>query len=233
MKSLLIAMYLTCLSLSAVGPAQAQVKRTIVDYYNLTKGEGEPKIVPSKGSWRVVSADWSIALTVADIANGYLEYEEQFGDGHSTISAALFLTRDKAPMLAELDVQQQAATCSPTEYVLKTFRMNNDRMALATDIVPSLSLGLFLTKGYAPKKSERFKLPGSSLKIGYRLPQKGTTLEAFLYTSTLACSLENFSEGMIAEEREAVREFLRNVSKEPLKLKWNKEAGRFDPPADR
>jgi len=233
MKNLLIAIYLTCLSLSAVGPAEAQGKRTVVDYYNLTKGEGEPKIVLSKGSWRVEGADESIVLTVADMANGYLEYEEQFGDGHSTISAALFLTGDKVPMLAVLDVQQQAAMCSPTEYVLKNFRMNGERMTLATDIVPSLSLELFLKKGYTLKKSERFKLPGSSLKIGYRLPQKGTTLEAFLYTSTLACSLENFSEGMTAEERDAVREFLKNVGKEPLKLKWNKGTGRFDPPGDK
>jgi len=234
MKNLLIAFYLTCLALSAVGTTDAQGKRTVVDYYNLTKGENEPKIVQSKGSWHVESADEQITLTVADIPNGYLEFVDTgTGGGSTTVSAALFLAGNGEPMLAVLEAGSTTGTCPDPTYVLKIFHMEMDRMDQIRKVLPELPLGLFLKKGYDPKKSAPNVLPDQSYRIGYRLPRKGTTLEVFLETSNIACGMAMLDGAMPKKEREEREEFLRNVRKEPVKLKWNKGTGRFDLPADK
>jgi hypothetical protein len=67
-------------------------------------------------------------------------------------------------------------------------------------------------------------------RIGYKLPQKGTTVEAFLDFETASCGLGVFGEQMSPAQRNAYKDFLQNVSKEPVKLKWNKASGRFDLP---
>jgi hypothetical protein len=206
---------------------------TVITYYNMTRGDEEQLRVVD-GKWKAFVRDEPVDLAVVDIENGYLEFEDPgTGGGGTIISAALFLNKDKEPMLAEHQATRSTASCPDNEYVLKTYLLRGSTMIVVDDVLPAIPLELFLAKGFVPKKGDMFKLPGSYLRIEYRLPQKGTTLEAFLYTSLLACSLENFSEGMTAREREAAREFLRNVRKEPVRLKWNKASGRFDLPADK
>ena len=234
MKNLLIALFLSCLALSAAGASEPSAKRTVIDYYNLTKGEGEPKIVQGKGSWLVENADGPITLTVADIPNGYLEYVDPgTGGGSTTISAALFLKGNGEPMLAVLEAGSTTGTCPDPTSVLKIFHMEMGRMDQIRKVLPELPVSLFLNKGYDPKKSAPNVLPDTSYRIGYRLPRKGTTMEVFLETSNIACGMAMAGGDMPKKEREEREGFLQNVRKEPVKLKWNKTFGVFDTPLDR
>lgn len=234
MKNLLIAFFLSCLGLSAVGPSEAQGKRTVIDYYNLTRVSGDPKIVQSNGSWRIENDDGPITLTVADIPNGYIEFiDPGTGGGSTTISAALFLAGNVEPMLAVLEAGSTTGICPDPTYVLKIFHMEMGRMDQIRKVLPELPLGLFLNKGYDPKKSAPHVLPDQSYRIGYRLPRKGTTMDVFLETSNIACGMAMAGGDMPKKEREEREGFLQNVRKEPVKLKWNKDTGWFEVQADR
>ena len=70
-------------------------------------------------------------------------------------------------------------------------------------------------------------------RVGYRLPRKGTTMEAFLETDNLECGMAMAGADMPKKERQEREDFLRNVRKEPVKLKWNKAAEVFEIQADR
>ena len=89
----------------------------------------------------------------------------------------------------------------------------------------ALPLSLFMKKG----SGTEIKIAYS---IGFRLPRKGTTMEAFLDTSYIACLLEKGSGEMKKKDIEDAREFFKNVRNEPVKLKWNKDEGRFDAPGN-
>jgi hypothetical protein len=206
----------------------------IIDYLNMTENS-YLKIEKRDGVWKGQGDSGWFALKAADIANGYVEYDDSGydnGAGSASYSAALFLDKDRQPMLAVLRAVRSTGTCPDPSYELTTFRMSGDRMAAATEVVPALPLGLFLKKGYIPKKDDIYQFPGRFLKLGYKLPQKGTTLEAFLDAEDLACSMAVAGGEMTKKEREEQEGFLRNVRKEPVKLKWNKTTGRFDLPGN-
>jgi hypothetical protein len=235
MKNLLIALFLGCLAQPLVaGASEAQAKRTVIDYYNLTKGSDEPKIVQRNGSWQINDPETPITLDVADIPNEYIEFTDPgTGGGSTTVSAALFLTSAREPMLAVLEAGRTTGTCPDPTYVLKIFHMEMDRMDQIRKVLPELPLRLFLKKGYDAKKSAPHVLSDRHYRIGYRLPRKGTTMEVFLETSNLACGMAMAGADMPKQEREEQESFLRNVRKEPVKLKWNKDSGEFDIQADR
>ncbi len=102
------------------------------------------------------------------------------------------------------------------------------RMDQIRTVFPDLPLSLFMKKGYDPRKRAPSISAGRDYRIGYRLPRKGTTAEAFLDASNIECSMAMAGGDMTKEEREAREEFLRNVRKEPVKLKWNKAKGVFE-----
>lgn len=234
MKKLLIALIFGCLLIPASVVASETTKRTVIDYYNLTLESGALKIVQKNGSWRIENEDVPIILSVADVPNGYIEFiDTGTGGGSTTVSAALFLKGNGEPMLAVLEAGSTTGTCPDPTYVLKIFHMEMGRMDQIRKVLPELPVSLFLNKGYDPKKSAPMVLPDSSYRIGYRLPRKGTTMEAFLETSNIACGMAMAGDEMPKKERLAREEFLRNVRKEPVKLKWNKSTGMFDLQADR
>lgn len=209
--------------------APAAERMTVIAYYNMTKGaEAQIKLVD--GKWKAFVRNEPVDMAVVDIENGYLEFEDPgTGGGGEQVSAALFLTKDKAPMLAELRIPNSTGQCPDTVYALKTYTLRGGRLAETKDVLPAVPFDLFLKQGYDLKKSAPHVVPDREYRVGYRLPRKGTTVEAFLDVSTASCELEVFGEQMSAAVRDAHREFLQNVSKEPAKLKWNKAVGRFDP----
>lgn len=182
---------------------------TVIDYYNMNKHD-YLRIEKQDGDWNGQGDSGWHPLKVADIANGYVEYEDpgyNNGAGFATYSGALFLTSDRQPMFALLQtITSTEQKCPKTTYTLETYRMNNEQMVEATDVMPALPLSLFMKKGTSMEKNE------IAYAIGFRLPRKGTTVEAFLDTSSPFC----------------VRELLKNARTEPVKLKWNKATGRFD-----
>jgi hypothetical protein len=187
---------------------------TVIDYYNMNKHDNL-KIEKRDGVWNGQGDSGWHPLKVEDIANGYVEYGDpgyNNGAGYATYSGALFLTNDKQPMFALLQtITSIEQKCPKTTYTLETYRMQGDQMVEATDVMPQLPLSLFMKKGTSTEKSE------TAYAIGFRLPRKGTTVEAFLDTSSPYC----------------VRELLKNARLEPVKLKWNKATGRFEIQADR
>lgn len=58
-------------------------------------------------------------------------------------------------------------------------------------------------------------------------------MEAFLETDNLECGMAMAGADMPKKERQEREDFLRNVRKEPVKLKWNKAAEVFEIQADR
>ena len=164
-------------------------------------------------------------LKVTDIANGYVEYDDpghNNGAGRATYLGALFLTADRQPLLALLQtITSTESKCPDTSYTLETYRMQGDQMVDVTDVLPALPLSLFTKKGAGTDIAIAYA-------IGYRLPRKGTTVEAFLDTSYISCMLEKSSKDMKKKDIDAAREFLKNVRTEPVKLKWNKVSGRFE-----
>jgi len=230
MKNQIIAFFLLSFVLTAAAAAsEPSAKRTVIDYYNLTRGEGEPKIVQKNGSWRIETSNDSLALSIVDIPNGYLEFVDSgTGGGSTTITAALFLTRAGEPMLALLEAVSTTGTCPEPIFALKIFHMEMGRMSQIRKVLPELPLNLFLNKGYDPKKNAPNVLPDQSYRIGYRLPRKGTTMEVFLETSSIACGMAMAGSDMPKKEREEREGFLRNVRKEPVSLMWNKDTGLFD-----
>lgn len=234
MKKLIMVIILGMFILPASVTASETTKRTVVDYFNLSRNGDEPKIVQSNGSWRIENPDGPITLAVADIPNGYIEFiDPGTGGGSTTVSAALFFTNAKEPMLAVLEAGSTTGTCPDPTYVLKIFHMEMDRMDQIRKVLPDLPLSLFLKKGYDPKKNAPNVLADQHYRIGYRLPRKGTTMEVFLETSNLACGMAMAGADMPKKEREEQESFLQNVRKEPVKLKWNKTFGVFDIQADR
>lgn len=218
---------------AASAPAQ-QKKRTIIDYFNLTKDSEEPKIVQKGGSWQIEGPGGPITLTVADIANGYIEFiDSGTGGGSRTVTAALFLAGNGEPMLAALEAGSTTGTCPDPTYALKIFHMEMGRMDQIRKVLPELPLSLFLNKGYDPKKSAPHLAADSHFRIGYKLPRKGTTMEVFLDTSNLVCGMAMSGGDMPKKEREEQESFLQNVRKEPVKLKWDKASGTFAIQADR
>ncbi len=217
----------------ASAPAE-QKKLSIIDYFNMND-TGYLKIEQKDGIWKGMGESGSYhPMKVTDIANGYLEYEdpEYNNGGLASYSAALFLDKDRKPMLALLvKARQGHEKCEKTDYTLTTYRLQGDQMVKATDVMPALSYQAFMKKGVTAKKNVAGEYSGTTA-IGYRLPQKGTTAEAFLDASTLACTLDNFSNNLDKTYLQDAKEFLQNVRKDPLKLKWNKATGRFDPPAE-
>lgn len=214
----------------AARKSEPPAKMNIIDYINMTENSSL-KIEKQEGVWKGQGDSGWFALKVADIANGYVEYDDagyDNGAGSASYSAALFLDKDRQPLLAVLRVVRSTGTCPDPVYELTTFRMSGDRMAPAGDIVPALPLGLFLKKGFVPKKGDLYEFPGRFLKQGYKLPQKGTTLEAFLDAEDLACVLAVAGSEMKKQERDEREELLRNLRKEPVKLKWNKAQGVFE-----
>jgi hypothetical protein len=149
---------------------------TVIDYYNMNKHD-YLRIEQRDGVWKGQGDSGWHALKVADIANGYVEYEDpghNNGAGHAAYSGALFLTKDRQPLFALLQtITSTEQKCPDRNYTIETYRMNGDQMAEATDAAPLL--GFFMKKG-------------SSAEIGidfHRLPSspKGTTVEAFMDTS--------------------------------------------------
>jgi len=181
---------------------------TVIDYYNMNKHD-YLKIEQRDGGWKGQGDSGWFPLKVADIANGYVEYVDpghDNGAGHATYSAALFLTADQQPMFALLQtITSIEQKCPKTISTLETYRMNNGQMVEATDIMPPLPLSLFMKKGSSTES-------GSDYSIGFRLPRKGTTVEAFLDTSSPFC----------------VKDLLKNARTEPVRLKWIKATGRFE-----
>lgn len=224
---------------AASGPVE-QKKLTIIEYYNMTVKADYKMIKQVDGKWQVMAGKM-VSLKVADLANGYLEFEDDtYEDGHGieTTSVALFLTADRQPMLAVLSAGRAPVLpnpeCPGLAYGLQTFRWAApDNSYAADDVLPALPLKLFLKKGFVPKKSDLFEFPGMHLRIGYRLPRKGTTVEAFLDASDIACKIATESSVRPASEIAEMEEFLQNVRKDPIKLKWNKATGRFEVQADR
>jgi len=216
--------------------ALAAERMNVIDYYNMSRTAEHQKIRQVNGVWHVL-ANSLVPLKVADIANGYLEFEDHGyndGQGTETVTVALFLTKERQPILAVLDAGWMPdATCPNRSYTFNLFRLEKESMYEADDAMPSLPVSLFLKKGFVPKKSDIYEIPGRLLiRIGYRLPQKGTTMEAFLDTADLSCSIAVNDAKTSEKERDDAREFLKNVQKEPLKLKWNKAAGKFSLQAD-
>jgi len=195
------------------GTSLAAERMTVIDYYNRNKHDNL-RIENRDGAWKGQGDSGWHPLKVADIANGYVEYEDagyNNGTGYATYSGALFLTNDKQPMFALLQtITSTEQKCPKTTYTLETYRMDGDQMVEATDVMPPLPLSLFMKKGANTEKNE---VPYA---IGFRLPRKGTTVEAFLEASAPYC----------------VREILKNARLEPIKLKWNKTTGRFDLPGN-
>ncbi len=210
--------------LASLSAALAAERMTVIDYYNTNKHD-YLKIEKQDGVWKGQGDSGWYPLKKADIANGYVEYEDpgyNNGAGHATFSGALFLTRDRQPMFALLQtITSTELKCPDTNYTLETYRMNGDRMAEATDVVPPLPPSFFLKQGASTES-------GIAYSIGFRLPQKGTTVEAFLDTSYISCMLEKSSKELTKKDIDVAREFLKNVRTEPLKLKWNKDTGRFE-----
>lgn len=225
----------------AAKPVEQRKESNVIECYNMTKSNDWERIKQVNGGWQARAEGGQVTLKVTDIANGYLEFvDENAMDGHgtTTTSVALFLTADRQPMLAVLaadyapDVMQHPA-CPGREFRLKTFRWSApDNAYDADDVMPVLPLSLFLKKGFAPRKDGVFEFPGMYLQVGYRLPRKGTTVEAFLNASGIACLAAVDDGRRPKKEIDEMKEFLQNVRKEPMKLKWNKAAGRFDPPAE-
>jgi len=185
---------------------------TVIDYYNMNKHD-YLKIEQRDGVWKGQGDSGWRPLKVADIANGYVEYDDpghNNGAGYATYSGALFLTSDRQPLFALLQtITSSEQKCPKTMYTLETYRMDNGQLVEVTDVLPSLPLSLFMKKGSSTES-------GSDYSIGFRLPRKGTTVEAFLDTTAPSCA----------------KDLLRNARTEPIKLKWNKAAGRFDPPVN-
>jgi hypothetical protein len=208
----------------AAGAVLAAERMTVIDYYNMNKHD-YLKIEKRDGVWKGQGDSGWQPLKVADIANGYVEYEDpghNNGAGRATYSGALFLTADRQPMLALLQtITSTESKCPDTSYTLEAYRMQGDQMVEAADVVPPLPTGLFLKKGASTEIATTYS-------VGYRLPRKGTTVEAFLDTSYISCILEKSSKEMKKQDIDAAREFLKNVRTEPVKLKWNKADGKFE-----
>jgi len=219
------------LSLCGAGAALAAERMTVITYFNMTRAD-EEQVKLIDGKWQALVRDERVALSVADLANGYVEFvDEGTGGGKEEISAALFLAKDKAPMLAVLRITGSSGSCPDPTYGLTTYTLEAGKLRAATDIVPKVPLGLFFENGYTPQESGPEMIPAQEYRLGYKLPRKGTTLEAFLDTSTAACTLGAFGDQLSAASRAAHEKFLANVRKEPVTLKWNKASGHFDPPA--
>jgi len=191
--------------------SKPQPKRlTVIDYYNRNKHDNL-RIEQRDGAWKGQGDSGWYPLKVADIANGYVEYEDpgyNNGAGFALFSAALFLTSDQKPMFALLQtvISNEQGKCPKTTFTLETYRMDGDQMVEAVDVLPPLPLSLFMKKGTSMEKI------ANGYAIGYRLPRKGTTVEAFLDTSSPYC----------------VKELLKDMRTDTVKLKWNKASGKFD-----
>ncbi len=213
------------------GPvAAAGDKATVITYFNMTR-EAEEQIKLVDGKWKADLLNGPVDLTVADIANGYIEFvDDGTGGGRERISAALFLTKDKAPMLAVLGIGNTGGQCPDIAYTLKTYTLQQGKLSETKDVMPAMPFELFFKKGYDLKNSVPHVSSGRDSRVGYKLPQKGTTVEAFLDVSTAECAVGAFGGQMSPEQRNAYKDFLQNAVKEPVKLKWNKATGSFDLP---
>ena len=210
------------------GAAPADDKATVITYYNMTRGD-EEKLRFMDGKWIFIVPDQSVKITVLDIENGYFEYRTGIG---VKVTVALFMAKNREPMLAEFHEYYGTDGCPDAEYIIRTYKLREGRMAEVRNILPVIHLELFFKNGYDPKKIAPYVAPDRDWNkyIRYRLPQMGTTVEAFLYAGDLECAISRSGESMAAKERGTRREFLNNLRKEPVKLKWNMETGTFDPP---
>jgi len=224
-----VIVLLLCLNVASA--ARAAERMTVITYFNMTRS-AEEQVKLIDGKWKVFLMNGPENMAVTDIENGYLEFvDEGTGGGKTTISAALFLTKDKAPMLAVLSISGPSGSCPDDAYTLKTYTLQQGKLAEAKDIMPGVPFESFLKKSYDLKKSADYIVAYRDYRVGYRLPRKGTTIEAFLDVSTAECAVGAFGDQMSPEKRNAINELLQNVVKEPVKLKWNKAAGKFELPA--
>jgi len=232
MRNYVILLAFACVITIFPGRAQVEEKATIITYYNMTKADDE-KIRLVEGKWKIFVRGEPAEAALIDIENGYIEFiDGGTGGGSTKVTVALFLAKNREPMLAEFHEYYGTGTCPDAGFLIRTCKLRQGRMAEVKDVLPAIPLDLFFKSGYDLNKIA----PYMDLRrvfnknIGYRLPRFGTMTEVFIYAGDITCSLESFGGDMAVKEREARREFLKNLLKEPVKLKWNMETGAFDPP---
>jgi hypothetical protein len=148
----------------------------------------------------------------------------------TSIAVRVLTTGDKAPMLAELRITNTGGQCPDTAYKLTTYTLQQGKLSEAKDVMPGIPFEPFFKKGFDLKKVASRVIPDQDYRVGYKLPQKGTTVEAFLDVETASCALGVFGDQMTPAQRNADKAFLQNVSKETMKLTWSKTSGKFDLP---
>ncbi len=191
-------------------------KKSVVDYFRLLPDSlnNGYELFYKNGKWFTVSID-TIYPTV-DIRNGFIEIKDEgTGDGELRTQVVLYRKIDGSALIG-VSLSEFNGFAPPGK--LYFLEMHYGKWEIVTNkVFPQISIHNFMKPGYKIPES----IEGNYWwRIYYNLPRYGTNIQVEIDTTTMhyECNSEN---------KKTACDFLNNITRNPVILKWDKPNTRF------
>lgn len=203
------------------GEELPQERRDVLYYYRRLK---EPyrsgyELKENNGQWTSMSPDTEEPIAaVVDVKNGFIEIvDEGTGGGEWTYRMALFRMADGNPVIGITNTYFDGAGLDQKYYFLRP--ENAQKLDWTKETIREITGFDFLPLDNAEEEDIVKKL----LPVSLELPRQGTSVKAVVYTG-----LEQIYCRGDENEYSDYCGLFRQVQRQEIVLKWNKEKGRLE-----